>query len=134
MNFDLAQLVRDALSALGCDPSIGDSIDGHSTITLDFDDLPSLLISVQDEHVWLWCRVGPYSEAMLAHQASAVLSVLMLADDTILGGHPSLTQVDGELEMRAILTPRCLESGELLGEALTRFFDRLTAMTQVTRQ
>jgi hypothetical protein len=134
MQYDLAQLVKDALLILGCDPAMGQGLDSHSTITLDFEDLPSLLISVQDEQVWLWSRVAEYSETVLAHKASDILTLLMQSDDTLIGGHPSLAEGEGYLELRGVLTPAMLENGERMAEALTQFFDRLSALAQLIRQ
>jgi hypothetical protein len=134
MSIDLPELVNAALLSLGCDPKLISELDGHSTITLDFDQLPSLLIARMDEQVWLWSRVAEYSEPVIAHKAADILSQLMLSDDSILGGHPNLCEGEGYLEMRAMVAPAYLEDGERFGEALSLFFDRLTRMTQLIQQ
>jgi len=134
MTLDLPKLVNEALQSLGCDPALIAELDGHSTITLDFDQLPSLLIAQMDEQIWLWSRIAEYSEAVVAHKASEILPELMRSDDSILGGHPSLCEGEGYLELRAILAPNYLESGERFGEALSFFFERLSAMTQLICQ
>lgn len=134
MNIDLPSLVNQALLALGCDPALIADLDGHSTITLDFDQMPSLLIARMDDQVWLWSRVAEYSEPVLAHKASDILLELMRSDDSLLGGHPSLCEGDGYLELRAILAPAALESGERFGEALSLFFERLSNMTKLIAQ
>jgi hypothetical protein len=134
MQIDLPQLVREALDSLGCDPSMISDLDGHSAIALDFEQMPSLLISEQDQQVWLWSRVTEYSESIVAHKAVAILGELMRSDDSILGGQPGLTVGEGWLELRVVLAPAYLESGARLGEALSLFFERIDNMVQLIRQ
>jgi hypothetical protein len=134
MLIDLPVLVNDALLSLGCDPKLIAELDGHSTITLDFEQLPSLLIAPVDEQIWLWSRVAEYSEPVIAHKSADILSQLMQSDDSILGGHPNLCEGEGYLEMRAMVAPAYLENGQRFGEALSLFFDRLSNMTQLIRQ
>jgi hypothetical protein len=134
MQIDLPQLVKQGLHHLGCDAGLIAKLDGHSAITLDFDQLPSLLITWQDEHVWFWSRVADYSAAVLAHHSHPILQELMRADESILGGHPGLCVTEGMLELRALVAPAYLESGEQFGEALSLFFERITSLTQQIRQ
>jgi hypothetical protein len=134
MNIDLPVLVNQALLSLGCDPALISNLDGHSTITLDFDQQPSLMIVSKDDQVWVWSRVAEFSDAVLAYKAHEILQELMRSDDTILGGHPSLCEGEGYLELRALLAPGALENAERMGEALSLFFERMTRMSTLIAQ
>jgi hypothetical protein len=134
MNIDLPLLVNQALHHLGCDPGLISELDGHSAITLDFDQLPSLLIAMQDEHVWLWSRIAEYSESVVAHKSNDILNELMRSDESILGGHPGLCISEGMLELRTLVAPTYLEDGERFGDALSMFFERITSLTQLIQQ
>ncbi|MGK2888122.1 MAG: hypothetical protein ACSLEN_00295 [Candidatus Malihini olakiniferum] len=71
MYIDIVTLVRDALLHIGVvDKSIMSDFDGHSTIALDFDNYPSLLISNVDEQIWIWSQLCDNTPGLLQHKAA----------------------------------------------------------------
>src|SRR5476651_758771 len=103
MYVDIAALVREALLESGCNPNLLDNFDSHSTIALDFNDLPSIYISLQDEDVWLWSRLTEHNDSLLEQKAAALLEELMLGAEFIRGEQFLLSKNEGYLELKALL-------------------------------
>lgn len=131
MYVDIATLVREALLDSGCDPSLLSNFDSHSTIALDFNDLPSIYISSQEEDIWLWSRIAEFNENTLAQRAPVLLNELMQGVEFIRGEQFQLSQNEGYLELKALLNPQCLTSGANFAVALSGFFERLERFVEV---
>lgn len=131
MYVDIAALVREALLESGCDPNLLDNFDSHSTIALDFNDLPSIYISCQEEDIWLWSRLAEYNDNIIEQKAPALLEELMRGADFIRGEHFLLSKNEGFLELKALLSPFCLNSGQNFAVALSGFFERLEKFVEV---
>lgn len=131
MHVDIAALVREALLESGCNPNLLDNFDSHSTIALDFNDLPSIYISSQDEDIWLWSRIAEFNENILEQRASVLLTELMRGAEFIRGEQFLLTKNEGYLELKALLNPLCLENGQNFAVALSGFFERLEHFVEI---
>jgi hypothetical protein len=131
MHVDIATLVREALLDSGCDPNLLSNFDSHSTIALDFNDLPSIYISSQDDDIWLWARIAEFNENILAQRAPVLLNELMQGVEFIRGEQFQLSRNDGYLELKALLNSQCLNSGQNFSVALSGFFDRLERFVEV---
>lgn len=131
MHVDIATLVREALLDSGCDPNLLSNFDSHSTIALDFNDLPSIYISSQDDDIWLWARIAEFNENILAQRAPVLLNELMQGVDFIRGEQFQLARNDGYLELKALLNSHCLNSGQNFSVALSGFFERLERFVEV---
>ncbi|XBS70283.1 SPI-1 type III secretion system chaperone SpaK [Acerihabitans sp. KWT182] len=131
MYVDIAELVREALLESGCDPNLLDNFDSHSTIALDFNDLPSIYISSQEEDIWLWSRLAEYNDNLLEQRAPALLQELMRGAEFIRGEQFHLSQNEGYLELKALLKPMCLNNGQNFAVALSGFFERLERFVEV---
>ncbi|BAE75364.1 Surface presentation of antigens protein SpaK [Sodalis glossinidius str. 'morsitans'] len=133
MYVDIAALVREALLDSGCDPSLLGSFDSHSTIALDFNDMPSIYISSSDDDIWLWSRIADYQETLIEQCSYKLLKDLLEGAEYIRGGHFSLAENEGYLELKALLQPWCLENKQNFASALSGFFERLERFTKVLR-
>ncbi|MEA9389624.1 SPI-1 type III secretion system chaperone SpaK [Acerihabitans sp. TG2] len=131
MHVDIATLVREALLDSGCDPNLLSNFDSHSTIALDFNDLPSIYISSQDDDIWLWARIAEFNENILAQRAPVLLNELMQGVEFIRGEQFQLSKNDGYLELKALLNSQCLNSGQNFSVALSGFFERLERFVEV---
>ncbi|HEY0210483.1 SPI-1 type III secretion system chaperone SpaK [Acerihabitans sp.] len=131
MYVDIAALVREALLESGCDPNLLDNFDSHSTIALDFNDLPSIYISCQEEDIWLWSRVAEYNETALRQCAFSLLKEHMDGAAFIRGQQFSFNENEGHLEFKALLHPDCLQSAQKFAEALSGYFERLERIIEV---
>lgn len=125
-SLDIAQLVRSALQESGCEKSLTEQLDSHSTIALDLHDLPSIHISQQDDgEVWLWSRLGEQSSVLLEQRATELLQALMQGCHFTRSGQLQLDIQDGELVLKAQIHPDYLSDGRQFAEALNCFFDQL---------
>lgn len=131
MYVDIAALVREALLESGCDPNLLDNFDSHSTIALDFNDLPSIYISVQDEDVWLWSRIAEYNDNAIEQRAAALLQEHTRGAEFIRGEQFLLAKNEGYLELKALLKPICLENAKNFAVALSGYFERLEQFVEV---
>lgn len=133
MYIDLVELVRGALVESGCDESLISDIDAHSTISLDFDDLPSIYINTIDENVWLWSRLIEYNGNILSINATALLEKIMQGCAHAITGQQQLVSNDGYLELRSMVQPDFLESSNRFAEALDEFFVLQESFLEVIR-
>ncbi|WP_074011926.1 SPI-1 type III secretion system chaperone SpaK [Candidatus Sodalis sp. SoCistrobi] len=133
MYVDIAALVREALLDSGCDPSLLGSFDSHSTIALDFNDMPSIYISSSDDDIWLWSRIAEYQDPLLEQCSYGLLKELLEGAEYIRGGHFSLAENENYLELKALLLPWCLENKQNFASALSGFFERLERFTKALR-
>lgn len=122
MNIDIVSLVRVALVESGCEESLLGDLDAHSTISLDFEKTPSLLISMVDDHVWIWSRICEAHETILHHSASVILEKIMTGCQFSMTGQLQVTKNDGYLELRGMVHPSYLESSQRFADALDEFF------------
>lgn len=133
MYVDIAALVREALLDNGCDPSLLGNFDSHSTIALDFNDMPSVYISSSDDDIWLWSRIAEYQDTILEQCSYNLLKELLEGAEYIRGRHFSLAENESYLELKALLLPWCLENKQNFASALSGFFERLERFTKALR-
>lgn len=123
---NIAQLVSAALEESGCDSATIGSLDNHSTIALDLYDLPTIHISVQDdEDVWLWSRLGEYSEMVLSQRSAEVLQALLPGCHFARSGQLQLDVQDGELVLKLLVHPNYLTDAQVFSNVLNGFFEEL---------
>lgn len=135
MYIDIASLLRNALKASGCDESLLDDFDGHSTISLDFDQSPSILISVVDEHVWIWSRLCESTNAIIDYRGSDLLKMLISGSEFSITGQYQVAINDGYLELRGLIDPKYLEveNGALFANVLDDFFTQQERIIELIR-
>ncbi|WP_380178181.1 SPI-1 type III secretion system chaperone SpaK [Kalamiella sp. sgz302252] len=133
MYIDLVSLVRDALRESGCDESLISDIDAHSTISLDFEDYPSIFISSIDDGIWLWSRLCEDNGNILQVYAAPLLEKIMQGCAFSLTGQLQLASNENYLELRGIVQPASLENGARFAEALDEFFVLQGSFLEVIR-
>ncbi|QJU42324.1 SPI-1 type III secretion system chaperone SpaK [Serratia marcescens] len=122
MNVDIKSLVSDALLEQGCDESLLNDFDGHSTIALEFTERPDLLISEQDDGVWLWSRIAEDNQSVLGQRGGELLFALMEGCTFTPGGQLQLTIDDGYIFLRGLVKDEYLKNGQQFSAALEEFF------------
>ncbi len=120
---ELVKILKEALDYLGCDPSIISDIDHHSTIELAFDSSPMLLISRVDDNIVLWSQIAPVNPGVLIHSASNIIEYLVAEYAWAANAQLNLVAGPEWYELRVILNPDFMESGEKFGIALESFFE-----------
>ncbi|MDN0086140.1 SPI-1 type III secretion system chaperone SpaK [Yersinia nurmii] len=122
MNVDIVTLIRDTLLETGCDESLLNNFDGHSTISLDFSDRASMLISLVDDQVWLWSRIGEENTHVLSQKADDLLKTLMEGCAFTPSGQLQLATNDGYIELKGLVNSSYTETSTRFAEALDEFF------------
>ncbi|GGY24008.1 InvB/SpaK family type III secretion system chaperone [Paludibacterium paludis] len=133
-NLDIARLVRDALTESGCSESLIGDLDGHSTIALDFKDIPSLFVTANEDGIWIWSRIAEYNPAAIDNRAAAILQHLMSGSAFMVAGHPVLTVGEGYLEYKALVKEEWLSDSQRFSEVLNGFFERIEAMDEIVNR
>lgn len=134
MHFNIADLVKNALIDVGCNSSMIGNLDGHSTIALDFRDLPSIYITSSEEGVWVWSRLAECNESLLRHRAYELLNVLMTPFDFSLNGFPCLAKGEGYLEFKALIKEDSLLDRSRFTNALISFFGRVDSLNEMVNR
>lgn len=130
---DLVKILKEALDYLGCDPSILSDIDHHSTIELTFDDSPRLLISFIDGNVILWCQLVPVNPNLLIQCASQIIEPLVAEYSWASTAQLQLIAGPEWYELRTVVDPAYMESGEKFGIALESFFEIMQQFYRVMK-
>lgn len=130
---DLVKILKEALDYLGCQPSIISNIDHHSTIELTFEASPALLISFVDENVVLWSQLVPVNPNVLIQCAPNIIEPLIAEYEWAINSHLSLVAGNEAYELRAIINPEFLQSGERFGIALESFFEVMQGFYKVLK-
>ncbi|MBF7141005.1 MULTISPECIES: Invasion protein B family [Pseudomonas] len=130
---DIAQLVRDALLAAGCTPGQIGSFDGHSTIELEFSNLPAVNVSMIEQDVWLWAHVAELTPAIRASAAEPLLNFLMKGFGAARTQQLQLTDVEGVLELRVCLSDNALASPQGMMDALEGFIGAMEELKELLR-
>lgn len=133
MYTDIVSLIRGALLENGCDESILGDFDGHSTISLDFQNYPSLLISLDDNYVWIWSRLCEASDSIMQYKASAILEKMMEGCHFSITGQLQIFTNEGYIELKGLVHPNFLESSSRFAEALDEFFIQQEAILGIIR-
>ena len=121
MNIDLVKTLKESLDILDCDPAIIDDIDHHSTIAMELEGLPSLLLSQLEQGVMLWCKVAEYHPQKLVSVASELIEPLTDCYEWSTNGQVQLLKSDNYFELRTMLNEKSVTSGQLLAQALVDF-------------
>lgn len=114
MKYDIAELISTMLNEAGMSDFLSDDLSNHSTISLNMkDDIPAIHIKSIDDEVWLWTKLSDYNVASLAYCSINLLPVMFdYNEDFFYTGQPCLYPVDGQLELRAQVKAKYLESAD----------------------
>ncbi len=133
MYIDIVTLVRDALLHSGVDESILTDFDGHSTIALDFENYPSLLISNVDGQIWIWSQLCDNTPGLLQHNAAQIQEKIMEGCQFAMTGQLQLTINSDTIELKGLVHPDYLTSGLRFADAMDEFFQQQETLLGVIR-
>lgn len=130
MDIDIATLVREALRTGGCDDSLLNNFDSHSTILLEFEGMPGILISVVDKQVVLWSQLCEYDGHVLTQVADKLLMLLIEPVKYSVTGQLQIGIEDNMTVLKCVLDEDCLNE-TLFGDALETFYLNLRKYCEV---
>lgn len=128
MNIDIAAVLRQSLLLSGVSEKLLEDFDGHSTISLDFEDDISICIDVIDEDVWIWNCVADESANLVSQRGALLLEKLMQGCAFARGGQLMLSTQDGEVVLKGMIHPEFLQIPERFIEALNEFYTSVKDM------
>ena len=132
MHIDIAELVRESLRASGCQESYLNEFDGHSTIALEFDNCPNILISLNDEKVVIWSQLAEHSPNTIFQNAGSILELVMTPVEFSVTGQYQIKEMDGYTVLHCTCRDDCL-SPEIFSDVLEKFYLNLFRYSEVIR-
>ncbi|MBG6245649.1 type III secretion system chaperone SpaK [Candidatus Symbiopectobacterium sp. 'North America'] len=133
MYVDIVKLVRDALLYSGVDKFILSDFDGHSTIALDFENYPSLLISNVDEQIWIWSQLSENTPGLLQHKSAQIQEKIMEGCHFAMTGQLQIAINNDTIELKGLVHPYYLTDGACFADAMDEFFQLQEAFLGVIR-
>lgn len=132
MNNDLVELVRSALRQNGCEERLLNNFDGNSTISLDFEEESSLLISQTEEFVVLWTQLQSHDSYILSQCASGLLAIAMIPNEHAVTGHLQFSENEGMTTLECYIKPSSLNTSDF-SDALEEFYRQMKACREALR-
>lgn len=132
-DIDIANLLSEALRKSGCNESLLNNFDGHSTIEMECIDRPSILLSKDDDNVWIWSRLQEENNLLIEQKSAVLLPLLMKPCFFSTTDQLQLMVLDGFIILKAIVKNEYLFDSSAFARALEEFFERLTAFIEALR-
>lgn len=130
MNYDVATLVRNTLSMLGCDQQRVSDFDNHSTITLSFFRTPDINILEIDGNIWLHSIFDFRDFDEITSRSDEIIKIMMTPYEWSLSRSIGLTAANEQIEQLAVINPEYLNGRNNLCEALQDFYQHLKEIIQ----
>lgn len=123
MKYNVVELLSEMLRDAGVSDVIDNDLSNHSTISLNMkDDIPDIHIKNDDDQVWVWAVLCDYNISALSYCSANIFPVMFNYNEEIFHtGQPCLYPVDGELELRAQVKEKYLESPSAFMDVLDNF-------------
>ncbi|CAM3854961.1 InvB/SpaK family type III secretion system chaperone [Serratia silvae] len=122
MSIDIAILLREALTESGCQSDVMGDFDSHSTIALEFDGHPGILITQLQDEVWIWSRLIEDNGLTISQCSAALLEKLMQGCEFAANGQLQLASNEGFVELKGLVHAQYLETSAKFASALDEFF------------
>lgn len=132
MEIDIAKLVRESLRAGGCDESLLNNFDSHSTIALEFDGSPGILVSVVDNLVVIWSQICDFSFHVIMQVADKLLELLLEPAGYSITGQLQIANEENATVLKCVVDERYLNES-MFGEVLENFYLSLLKFCVVLR-
>ncbi|MEJ2795835.1 hypothetical protein WAE56_20730 [Iodobacter sp. LRB] len=123
----LEDLVRQALTSIGCSQDKLHGLDSHSTIIVEMKDTPDLMISIVNDRLWIWSALSSVCEENMEDAASKVLKLLTEGMDGVETGQLILAKTDQGYELKGLVDVEWTRQ-EGLETVIESFHERLTLL------
>lgn len=127
MNYNIAALLSEAFRNTGMPDVVDANLDNHSTITINMkDEVPDINIKYEEnnDEFWIWSVISEFVPESLSYLSSNLIPVMLNHHEHFFyAGQPCLYPVDGNLQLRAQIKEKNLNSSDdfllLLDQFLT---------------
>lgn len=130
MNIDIAGLVRESLLENGCNESLLNDFDGHSTISLNFDNAPSILVSEYEGMIMLWSQLKEMNHHTLSQNAESLLGACMEPSQYSISQHVHLSEEDDMLLLKSVIKNSALNKSDF-GHSLEEFYSYVVKFSSI---
>ncbi|MGL9751684.1 MAG: SPI-1 type III secretion system chaperone SpaK [Symbiopectobacterium sp.] len=113
--------------------SIHSDFNGHSTITLDFENYPSLLISNVDGQIWIWSQLSENTPGLLQHKSAQIQEKIMEGCHFAMTGQLQIAINNDTIELKGLVHPDYLTDSASFADAMDEFFQLQEAFLEVIR-
>lgn len=134
MNKDIIQLIKDALTHMGCPLSVMSKIDANSPIVFSFKDDVVMNLSIMGDAVWLWSPIDDYSEKLIAQKGGQFLEVLMRSYPFFVTAKMHLSNENGKLLLQGLVSEEAQEKAEYFAPALQVFYDTTLRLMRIIKE
>lgn len=131
---DVAALVKNALTHIGCDSSLIGDLDSHSPIELTFDNTPNIYVSSTEQGIWLMSQLAQCAEEQVRVRAEEILMQVVKPRAWVDGDFLSLGLTEDGLWLKARLSMEALNAVELFADALGEFYELVGSLAKSMRQ
>lgn len=127
----LAMLVEQALISLDCPQDKLTGFQEHASIHLEFDGLPNITISIENDRLWLWSAFIDLSPTLCLNHASELFTLLQAPIPNIELEQAILIEAKQGYELKALVDPTCLHAPQNLGSIIEYFHQKIDALCQI---
>lgn len=123
MKYDIAELISTMLNDAGFSDVLESELSNHATISLKMkDDIPTIHMRAEDDDVWVWAKIIEQAPPSLSYCSDNLLPLMMnYNEDYFYTGQPCLYPVDGDIELRAQIKEKHLQSPDDLLSMLDNY-------------
>ena len=132
MSYEISELVRETLRNEGCSEHLINDFDGHSTISLDFSTIPSILITQLDEATFLWCRLDEHRMHVIEQCSARLINLLMEPTAYSITGQFQLGEDQGYTVLKLVIKPSAMNPIDF-SDVLEEFYQTVEKFIEVLR-
>jgi type III secretion system chaperone len=134
MNKDIIQLIKDALTHMGCPLSVISKVDPDAPIVFTFNNGVVMNLVTVNNTVWLWSPVGEYSDKLITQNGAKFLELIIKPYPFFVTGKMQLSNENGELMLQGLVNEESLEKASYFAATLQVFFDTAFKLRQVIKE
>lgn len=127
MKHDVVALLSSILNDAEMADILDRDLNNHSTISLNMkDDIPSIHVRSEDGEVWVWAKIIEQVPSSLSYCSAGLLPLMLkFNEEYFYTGQPCLYPIDGNIELRAQVKEKYLQSPELFLSMLDNYLSIL---------
>ncbi|WP_299007477.1 hypothetical protein [uncultured Shewanella sp.] len=130
----LKTLVEQALISLDCPQDKLTSFGEHASIHLEFDNLPNISISIENDRLWLWSAFTDLTSTLCLNHAGELFTLLQFPIPNVELEQAILVEAKQGYELKALVDPACLHAPQNLGSIIEYFYQKVDGICQIFNQ
>jgi hypothetical protein len=131
MNRNISKTLYTTLIDLGVPPEKIGAFDHHSSIELKFKIINPIIITTNNNMVWIWTELKDLNSVNVNFHAANLLDALQYALPGVLTGQAVLGKANDCYEIKALLADECVESPDKLHRALDEFYSLIMSIHNI---